>query len=260
MIQNLRIFETCKNYGNMTTKSDFYPEGMSKDEIQKDFLSRRIGLGEHFGFDGRKMIVAHQKKRGEELDYPDGQFKIITPELVESVEDTWQLDIPADILILTTETPRVAVGYPVADCPVIIMEDQKKHVSALAHCGAEYVDRHLPEAEMEALHQAFGSKPSDIKAYISACAGPTWTYDAYPIWATDDDVWENAITIEKSLYRIDIRKAIIEQFAKMGITNFIVNKNDTITDDRFYSNSEASKGKTMKKGRHFAGGFYRGQK
>jgi len=60
MVKNLQIFETGKLYGNMNTNKAFYPENFSAEERAKDFLERRIILGNDKGFDGRKIFMADQ--------------------------------------------------------------------------------------------------------------------------------------------------------------------------------------------------------
>jgi len=140
---------------------------------------------------------------------------------------------------------------------VLIVTDAVKGVTAISHCGAAMVDMRLPQFTVNALREAYDSRLSDMYAYITACAGPNWTYDSWPNWALDDKVWANCITKKDGLYYIDIRKAIARQLNDSNIAGYSINHDDTITDPRYYSHSASSKGNEIKKGRHFAGAFYK---
>lgn len=114
----------------------------------------------------------------------------------------------------------------------------------------------------DALMQAYGSKDEDIIAYVSACAGPNWTYDTYPKWATDKEMWKSGIEADKNgVFHINIRKVMLEQLKDRNISleNITFNSDDTITHSGYYSNSASSPyglNDPSKKGRNFAGLFY----
>ena len=59
-------------------------------------------------------------------------------------DDYYDENIYCDILIISNKYPNVIVGNQSADCPIIIAEDRKLGVTALAHCGGSYVDYKLP--------------------------------------------------------------------------------------------------------------------
>ena len=246
---DFKLFQTHISDGNMNAAARFYPEGMSAEQRAKIFLERRIALGKQNGFNGRLMYMADQKTK-------DGSFKIIDEEYVRANPNGWS-DIDEDILLMTSKTPGVVIGHPVADCPVVILNDIEKNVCAIAHCSAEMVNMKLPILEVEAIRSAFDSKSSDLIAYIPACAGSNWEYDRYPKWATDEAVWKNSIKLEGCNYHINIRKAIVEQLYSSDIETIVINPADTITDPLYYSNCAASKGIEYKKGRHFAGAYYK---
>lgn len=251
---NAKILETGKRFGNMNTAAAFYPEGLSLEERRKIFLKNRIMAGKHCGFDGYKMFMADQKDK-------KGSYFEITDEYVRENPTGWS-DINEDILLITEDVPSVVIGHPVADCPVVMMEDPILGVSAIAHCSGEMIDKRLPMMVADALVDAYGSKDEDIVAYVSACAGPNWTYDSFPRWAKDEKMWEEGIVAdENGIFHIDLRKVIKKQLMMRNIDldNVSFNMDDTITNPNYYSNSASSLlggNDPSKAGRHFAGLFY----
>lgn len=253
-MRNIVVFETGNVYGNMNSAARFYPEEMTAEERAKDFLERRISLGEGYGFDGHKMFMADQvDKRGTYFE--------ITEEYVEANPNGWT-DIREDILIITDKVPGVVIGHPVADCPVVMMEDPVKGVAAIAHCSAELIDKRMPMLLADALAKACDSRDEDILTYVSACAGKNWIYDSFPKWATDKKLWENAIVADKNgIFHIDMRLAIASQLhdRNLDASQIEFNFTDTITDPYYYSNYAASPyglNDQSKAGRNFAGLFY----
>lgn len=252
MIKQLQIFETGNFFGNMNMNKAFYPENYSDENIKNDFLNRRIKLGNDYKFDGHKMFMADQKdKRGTWFE--------IDEDYVKANPNGWS-DINQDILIVTEKTPGVVIGHPVADCPVVMMVDKEKGIAAIGHCSAELVDMKMPMLVADALYDSYRSKDEDIYAYVSACAGNGWTYDKYPAWAKNNEIWNDfIIEDENGLYHIDLKKAIAKQLVERNINDVSICNIDTITDPRFYSNSAACYNKD-KAGRNFAGAFFTDQK
>ncbi len=229
-------------------------EGLEKYELTEEdkktvFNLHRHIFGESQGFDYHKMFMALQTKK-------DGSYFELTKEYVEANPNGWS-DILEDILIITDKVPGVVAGHPVADCPVVMMSDLKQGITAVGHCGAEMIDRKLPMMIADALVEGYGSKEEDIRILVGACAGPNWAYDCYPKWAKDDKVWKESIIDDHGVFKIDMRKALKKQFAERGLKNndILFNLADTITDQRYYSNS-ASRHDPTKFGRHFEGMFY----
>lgn len=249
MIRNLHIIQTHIKDGVMNTAAAFYKEGMTAEERRKEFLKRRMVLGERLGFNGRMMFMADQVNK-------DGSYKIIDEELMVSNPNGWA-DINEDILVIGQDIPGVAIGHPVADCPVLVVTDAVKGVTAISHCSASMIDMKLPKFTVEALRDAYDSKLSNMYAYITASAGPNWTYDSWPKWALDNQVWADSITKKDNLYYIDLKRAIAKQLDKENIAGYLMSHDDTITDPRYFSNSAASNGVESKKGRNFAGAFYK---
>ena len=236
-------------------KNDLKPSELEEYQLTKSdknmiFANHRRAFAEANGFDWHKMFMADQVNK-------NGSYFEITRDYVENNSNGWT-DIPEDILIITDEVPGVAIGHPVADCPVIIMEDVKNKVTAIAHCSAELIDKRMPMMIADALSSAYNTKDEDIKVRVSSCAGPTWTYDKWPGFANDKKIWEDtcAITEWDNEFKINIRAAIAGQLIERGIgQNVSYDFADTIIDKEYYSNS-ASRSNPDKYGRQFTGAIY----
>ena len=250
----LKIIETGNKFGTMNTGT--MPKELTKEEKRARFMEHRMACGEEYGFDGHKMFMADQKDK-------TGTYFKITEDYVEANPNGWT-DINEDILIVTDKVPGVVIGHPVADCPVVIMQDVKQNVCAIAHCSAELVDKKMPMMVADALLDAYESCDEDIITYVSACAGPSWTYNTYPNWATDKKMWEKGIEEdENGIFHINLRKVIKEQLKARNMSRVSFNMDDTITNPNYYSNSAASPyglNDPSKFGRNFAGAFYKVKK
>lgn len=231
---------------NLSTMDGFTDSDITREDKSVIFNKHREELGKAFGFDGSKMFMADQVNK-------DGSYFEITPEYVEANPKGWT-DINEDILVVTDKVPGVVIGHPVADCPVVMMADEKRGVAAIGHCSAEMIDKKLPIMIHRAIKE-YGSSNEDIEVLVSACAGSDWTYDCYPKWATDSEVWKDAIREEDGMFKIDLRKAIKKQLDSIGLENVIYNLDDTITNDEYYSNS-AARVKSYKQGRQFEGLYF----
>ena len=236
-------------------KNDLKPSELEEYQLTKSdknmiFANHRRAFAEANGFDWHKMFMADQVNKY-------GIYFEITIDYVEANPNGWT-DIPEDILIITDKTPGVAIGHPVADCPVIIMEDVKNNVTAIAHCSAELIDKRMPMMIADALNSAYNTKDEDLKVRVSSCAGPTWTYDRWPGFANDKEIWEDtcAITEWDNEFKINLRAAIAGQLIERGIgQNVSYDFADTIIDKEYYSNSE-SRSNPDKYGRQFTGAIY----
>lgn len=247
-IGNAKIIETGKRYGNMNTAAAFYPMNYTLEKRKKAFMSARIKLGNDYGFDGHKMFMADQVDK-------KGTWFEITDDYVEANPNGWT-DINQDILIVTDKTPGVVIGHPVADCPVVMAYDKKQNILAIGHCSAELIDKKMPMLIQDSLLNSYETRDEDIAVYVSSCAGKSWTYDKYPNWATDQKIWENAITEGKDgLFHIDLKKAVLKQLKERNIKDITMSIVDTISDPDYYSNSAAKKGEKEKNGRNFAGAY-----
>ena len=222
---------------------------------KKDIFNKhRDDFGKAMGFDGKKMFMADQK-------HGVGTFFEIDKDYVEANPNGWT-DIDEDILVVTKDTPGVVIGHPIADCPVVMMTDRKQGISVVGHCSGKLIDKGLPIMIAAILRSAYGSKCDDIMAYVSSCAGENWTYDKFPDWAKDMNIWEHCIVYgDDDKFHINLRPAILLQIISMGIgqENVTFNMDDTITNPHYYSNNASSEkglNQEEKYGRNFAGIFF----
>ncbi len=265
-MKKLIYVDTKKDYGNMNTNAKFYPEEWTAQQRREDFMRRRIQLGHDLGFDGHKMFMADQVDSGKYLKGEGtkiGTSFQLTEDYVEAHPNGWS-DIPEDILIITKDAPGIVAGHPVADCPVVMITDRKNGFTAVGHCSAELIDVKLPMMIADRLCEVCGSHDEDLLATVGVFAGSGWTYNNYPSWAKDRGVWdESIIALEKdgkTIFKIDLQKALKEQFEERNIRQYIFSNHDTITDSNYYSNFVASPyglNDLSKAGRHFIGAFYR---
>lgn len=257
-MSNLNIVETGNKYGNMNTSANFFPENYTREQRVQEFLQNRMNAGKDYGFDGHKVFMADQKDKS-------GTYFELTQEYALANPNGWS-DIDQDILMVSDKNPGIVIGHPVADCPVIVMEDKLQKVVAIAHCSAELIDKKMPMMIADALLKAHGTNEENIRTYVSACAGDSWTYNTYPKWANNTKMWEDAIKLgEDGLYHINLRRIILNQLIerKLQLESIYFNSDDTITNPNYYSNCAASPyglNDKSKAGRNFAGAFYKEKK
>ena len=251
----LVIFESNKDDGIMSRNKKFYSKELSQEKINECFLKTRIKLGEKYHFDGKKIFQPCQKDVKYIEDYPDGKYIKISKENL-SKEDYWYEEIPADIIMIDKNYPNIVIGHQMADCPVVIAEDRKQQIVALAHCGALQINREITKKIIEAL-KTEKSKPEDIYVYIGSCAKKkSYQYDCYPKWATKEDVWKDSIIKKENTYYIDMIKAIKKQLHEQKINHIKESPIDTYTSPKYYSHIAEVKGNQSKVGQNFVGCFY----
>lgn len=273
MVKNVTYFHSTMNHGNMNCTASFYPNEMSQAEIRMNFDQRRYLLGKEMGFNGYRILTAIQKKRPvftgkteEEQEklmreylgkYPDGHYVMVTMDMVRMYPDLYDLDIEADILMMNPSTPDIVLAQPVADCPVVFVEDTKSHVVAMGHCGGEYIDRGLPGQIVDAVCHETGCKMEDVRAYV----GPhihvdDFTYDCYPPFALHSDRWKNSIRTINGTIHIDLKNAVLMQLLERGVSLFhITCSTKNTAHDNLYSHS-SSRFDESKSGRFYTGCFY----
>lgn len=257
MESKIIIFESGIDDGIMSRNPKFYKDDIPQEKIDQIFLQTRLKLGEKYGFNGKKIFQANQKTPTNGVQYPDGKYIVLNDKNMQK-DDYWYEDLPADILIISSDYPNIVVGNQMADCPILIAEDRFLGVTALAHCGVSYIDRKLPIQTIEALKKEYHSNLSNIYAYITSCASKeNYVYDCYPKWAINKEVWQGSIIEEEGNYHIDMLHAIIKQLTEIGITNIAYSEEDTVTSPQFYSNNATSKGIFTKKGQNFVGFYYK---
>lgn len=256
MESKIVIFESNKLDGKMSKNPKFYPDKVTEEERYKQFRKDRLRLGEKLGVDGNHIFRARQKGLSS-VEYPDGKYILLNEKHMTKEDYYWE-DLPADILIISKDYPRIIVGNPQADCPVIICEDRKKGYTALSHCGAPYINRKLPIDTIKALIDCCDSNLNDIYVYVgSSVKKESYVYDKYPKWATNKEVWESFITEINNEYYIDLPGAIEKQLKEIGITHIEISPINTATDPNYYSHVEEVKGRQKDGGQNFVGFYYK---
>ena len=257
-MEKVVILQSNKSNGPISAQKRFYPEGMMQDEIKKDLTMRRMKLGQEYGLDGRKMMIPVVKSLNERDKYPDGKYVVLNdcPEVYRDDVDLWDYDYNVDIMVMKKGLTGVMMGFPSADCPVIIMQDRKSKTLAFAHCSSDCIDRYLPIMIADSLNQVSNTKDQDIIVYVGPFASSkSYYYDNYPRWAVNDKIWKYCIKEKDGGFYIDLRRAIIMELALRNIEyqNIEFSKVDTITNPDYYSNHAASKGDSLKNGRNLVG-------
>ena len=257
MKSQIEIFETGIKDGIMSKNKKFYKENLTQEEINKIFLETRLKFAKKYNLNGLHIFQALQKTPLNKLNYPDGKYIVISEENMTK-EDYWSEELPADILIISNKYKNIIVGNQMSDCPILIAEDRRLGVTALAHCGASYINRNLPIQTIMALENEYHSNLNDIYVYIGSCIKTeSYVYDSYPSWATKKEVWKDCIKKEQSIYKIDLVKAIKKQLKSIGISHIKVSKIDTFKDKNYYSHLAEYNGIKEKSGQNFVGFYYK---
>ncbi len=170
-ITNARIFNTNlidgpmrfkhyleENYGNVPKRKQ---TDWLESEVKKEFLGNRIKAGLKYGFNGKKIIVPYDND-----EYPKGHYFVADETIYNKDDDLWNVDIPADIVLLKKDNPGIVVAYPVSDDPVVIIEDQENGALALTHCDINKINNRIPAHAITALEKEVGSNVKNLKVYI----------------------------------------------------------------------------------------------
>lgn len=256
MKSKIVIFETNKLDGKMSKNPKFYSKDLTENERYEKFHQDRMNLGKKLGINGNHFLKIRQKGLSN-INYEDGKYILINDTHITK-EDYYFEDIQGDIIILSEKYKNIAVVNPQADCPIIICEDRKKGFTALSHCGAQYINRKLPQDTIKALFDCCKSNVNDIYVYISSCVKKeSYVYDKYPKWATNKAVWKEYITKENNNYYIDLPGAIKNQLKEIGVTNIEISPIDTAKNPNYYSHVEEVNGRQKEGGQNLVGFYYK---
>ena len=256
MRTQIRIFEQGKGLGIFSSTDKFYPGIDDLEQRKQKFREARLKLGEKLGLDGNKIFQPYQKTKSNHLNYPDGKYIVLDDSYMQK-DDYWEEKPECDILIISNKYPNIIVGNQTADCPILIVEDRNKGVTALSHCGAEYIDRNIVIDTIKALEIEFNSNLDDLYIYITnSIHKENYIYETYPKWANQQKLWKKFIFEEKDGYHIDLLGVIIHQLKEYGIKNIECSKIDTYLDDNYYSHYASYHGNKEKLGQNFVGFYY----
>lgn len=82
-----------------------------------------------------------------------------------------------------TDVPKVCVSVSTADCIPILIYDRVHHAVAAVHAGWRSTVLRIPEAVLQAMAGAYGTRPQDVEAAI----GPGISLEAFEV---GDEVYE----------------------------------------------------------------------
>ncbi len=247
-LDEVKIVNTGNKYGIMSESSRFYPRTSSKEKRALDLMRRKELLAYNRGFNPEKMFLAlGQTGRND--------YHIITKDNANGSGCNFK----ETILILTREIEGVLIGSTTADNPVVVIEDSKSGVTAMARCDGWAINRALPMAIVSVLNEEFQTTPKDIKVYIGACVGKNFKYYNWPEFARREELWKNSVKLANSndltkYYYVDFHRAITDQLTSVGVLRerIIWNTDNTLKNDAYFTDL----GSKMKRGRNLVGAYY----
>lgn len=256
MKSKIVIFEGNKEQGIFSSARKFYSENTTDEDIYNQIKEARIKLGKKYNFNGLKMFQVKQKMEDND-DYEDNKYVIIDDKHLQK-DDYFKEIINADILIITSKYKNIVLSHRMADCPVLILEDRNKEVSAIVHCNLYHINRGLPRKLIETLIEEFNSDPKDLYLYIgSHIHKENYIYDKYPPKATNQDIWKDAIEKIGDNYHIDLDKAIHNQIKDFNIAEVKTSEIDTYTNEKYASHCAVYNGNINKMGQNIVGFYYK---
>ncbi len=247
-LDEVKIVNTGNKYGIMSESSRFYPRNSSKEKRALDFRRRKELLAYNHGFSPEKMFIALGQSGKND-------YHIITKENANGLGRNFN----ESILILTSEIEGVLIGSTTSDNPVVVIEDSKSGVTAIAKCDGGSINRALPLAIMSVLEEEFQTTPKDVKVYIGACVGKNFKYRNWPEFAKREELWKNSIKLadvndKAKYYYVDFHRAITEQLTSSGVLRekIVWNTDNTLKNDDYFTDL----GPKTKCGRNLVGAYY----
>jgi len=141
--------------------------------------------------------------------YQDGYSVRVTSDMIQEYNDLYDLDIYADILMIGNDLPRVALAYPVADCPVVFAEDTKNKSAVLKSLGlnmnfAPVVDI-TSDKNAYIYKRTFGQnseltgKYAETVITASKNTGVSYSLKHFPVYGNNKDTHTSSSTDETSI-------------------------------------------------------------
>ena len=122
---------------------------------------------------------------------------------------------------LVTAAPRIALLLRFADCQPILLYDPARHALGLIHAGWRGVAQGVARRAVEAMRDAFGSRPQDLSAGLGPAIGPCCYTVGHNVaaamgYALPD--WDQALVLEgQDRWRLDLSAANAQQLAAEGV-------------------------------------------
>lgn len=143
------------------------------DDERHVALNRAL-LCDELGLSADRLIIPHQVHGDRVLRIDDRFFagdEAARGAALEGVDA-----VMADL-------PRVCVSVSTADCIPVLVYDSRHHAVAAVHAGWRGTVLRIVETTLGAMHEAYGTEPSDVQAVI----GPGISLDAFEV---GDEVYE----------------------------------------------------------------------
>lgn len=122
---------------------------------------------------------------------------------------------------LVTAAPRTALLLRFADCQPILLYDPARHALGLIHAGWRGVAQGIARRAVEAMRDAFGSRPQELLAGLGPAIGPCCYTVGHNVaaamgYALPD--WDQAMVLEgEDRWRLDLSAANAQQLAAEGV-------------------------------------------
>ena len=148
---------------------------------------------------------------------------------------------------LMTDEPGVALLLRFADCVPVLFYDRARHVAALAHAGWRGVAAGIVPATVQALGEAFGSRPEDLWAGIGPAIGPEhYEVGVDVVQAVLATLPQGAQVAQQTngAWQLDLPGAAAAQLAAAGVAHIVASGiNTAARTDEWYSH-RAEQGRT----------------
>lgn len=123
---------------------------------------------------------------------------------------------------LVTDTPQLALLLRFADCQPILLYDPVHHALGLVHAGWRGVAKGIARRGVEAMQEAFGTRPRDLVAGLGPAIGPCCYTVGHKVaaamgYALPD--WSKAMQVQEDGWRFDLSAANAQQLAATGVRN-----------------------------------------
>ncbi len=136
-----------------------------------------------------------------------------------------------------TNKPNVYLAVSIADCTPVLIHDTKNNAVAAIHAGWRGTVGKIVSNTLQLMHQNYGTKGKDCKAYIGACISLK-NFEVGDEVATHFDVSEKRFDAIKQKWYVDLKTANKKQLIDCGLLaqNIEISNYCTVADnDTFFS-------------------------
>ncbi|MER2599492.1 MAG: peptidoglycan editing factor PgeF [Caldilineales bacterium] len=125
--------------------------------------------------DDAAHVSANYHRLADALTLPRGSFattwQVHGTRVVRAThEHVGRIDDQADGMV--TDLPGLPLTQRFADCTPLLVYDPQRHVIGMGHAGWRGTADGMAAALVQALHETFGSRPTDLVALVGPAIGP----------------------------------------------------------------------------------------